>query len=340
MLYYYVRGVDLKIHNNHTMMQDAIRDFPKQFSYQPVVEHADKLEQKEKIVVVGMGGSHLAGDMLARLLPSMDIHVYNDYGLPVLPAGYLENSLIICSSYSGNTEEVLETYDEAKQKGLAVAVIAKGGKLIEKAQEDGTPYVQMPDTGIQPRSALAFSLMGHLKLIGQDDMLTELSSLADAFDIEDLEKQGQELAARMKDHVPIIYSSQKNWTLAWNWKIKLNETGKIPAFHNVFPELNHNEMTGFDVQDSSKHLSDKFFVVLLKDSDDHPKTQKRMEIVERLYNDRGLKTETIELSGKTEAEKLFTSLLLADWTAVHTAELYGLESEQVPMVEEFKGLIK
>ena len=128
--------------------------------------------------------------------------------------------------------------------------------------------------------------------------------------------------------------------LAHNWKIKFNETGKVPAFCNVFPELNHHEMTGFDVQDASRHLSEKFHFVFLKDDDDHPQVQKRMDITAKLYRDRNLPVEILMLQGQSRVEKMFSSLVLADWTAYHTGEGYGLETEQVPMVEEFKGLIQ
>lgn len=321
------------------MMKDAIKDFAKQFSYKPQVENADALVKKKRFVVVGMGGSRLGGDMLLRLKPTLPLVVHANYGLPTLPAGELEESLIICSSYSGNTEEVLEAYEDAKARGLALVVISVGGKLIEWAKRDGLPYIQVPDTDIQPRSALGFSVLAHLELIGEHALLATVQGLAEILKPEELEPNGKALAEKMKDHMPLIYSSEANRTIAWNWKIKFNETGKIPAFFNVFPELNHNEMTGFDVKESSKHLSERVFVVLLKDADDHPKIQKRMEVVQRLYEDRGLPVETIDLIGKTPEEKIFSSLMLADWAAFYTAALYGLESEQVPMVEEFKNMI-
>lgn len=119
----------------------------------------------------------------------------------------------------------------------------------------------------------------------------------------------------------------------------MNETGKIPAFYNVFPELNHNEMTGFDVIDSTQGLSHNMKFVFLKDRDDHERIQKRMEIAERLLEERGFEVIVLEVSGEKVCEKLFRSLLLADWVALHTARLYGTESEQVPMIEEFKKLM-
>jgi glucose/mannose-6-phosphate isomerase len=321
------------------MMEDAIRNFAKQFAYQPVIENQDALARKPWFLVVGMGGSHLGGDMLLRLKPTLPLRVHMDYGLPVLPPGELEESLVICSSYSGNTEEVLEAYENAREQGLDLAVIAVGGTLIEWAKRDGVAYIQMPDTHIQPRSALGFSVLAHLKLIGEDALLSDISGLAGTLKPEEVESAGKVLAEKIKGYVPVVYSSHTNWTLAWNWKIKFNETGKIPAFHNIFSELNHNEMTGFDVQESSRQLSDGFYFIILKDSDDHPKIQKRMDVLKKLYEGRGLQVEMIKLEGKTLGEKMFSSLVLADWTAVHSAALYGLESEQVPMVEEFKKMI-
>ncbi len=321
------------------MMQDAIRDFAKQFLFLPEIVNEDKLIQKNKFVVCGMGGSHLAGDVLKDVVPELEIYIHRMYGLPNWRDEELEQSLIIASSYSGNTEEVIDAYDKAQEKGLALCVIAVGGKLIEKAKQDGVPYIQMPDTGIQPRSALGYSFLSLLKMIGQEDMLKEAGELASVLQPEKLEAEGKALADRIIGKVPVIYTSDQYYSMAYNWKIKFNETGKIPAFYNVLPELNHNEMTGYDVQESSKELSSCFYFIFLKNEDDHPRVQKRMEILEQLYTDRGLSVEVITVSGANKAEKIFSSLLLADWTAVNTAENYGLEAEQVPMVEEFKKLM-
>jgi len=158
-------------------------------------------------------------------------------------------------------------------------------------------------------------------------------------DSSGIENSGRELAEKIKGKIPVIYSSSQNSAIAYNWKIKFNETGKIPAFYNVFPELNHNEMTGFDVKEPTKPLSEKFYFIFLKDEADHPKVIKRMDITKKLYGDRGLSAEMISLDGGNILEKMFSSLLLADWTAYYTAVQYGADPEQVPMVEEFKKLI-
>ncbi|MDP3724874.1 MAG: bifunctional phosphoglucose/phosphomannose isomerase [Nanoarchaeota archaeon] len=321
-------------------MKTAIENFAEQFLFKPEIENADSFASSRKFVVVGMGGSHLAAGLLRVWNPYLDIIIHRDYGLPARSDEELKERLIILSSYSGNTEEVLDAFEQAEEKGLSCAVITTGGKLLGLAKKKKIPYVVLPETGIQPRSALGFSFKAFLKLMGEEEALQEAGELAKTLHPKTFEGTGKKLAEELKNKIPVIYSSTRNEPVAYIWKIKFNETGKIPAFCNAIPELNHNEMTGFDVKDSSKHLSKQFAFMLLRDKSDHPRIGKRMDALEELYKERGLPARTIELKGSSTFEKIFSSLLLADWTALYTAELYGLESEGVPMVEEFKELMK
>lgn len=336
-------------------MEQAIRNFPKQFEWEPKIENADKWSVLGKYIICGMGGSHLQGDVFQNAVPGFDLSVHQDYGLPRWPQEVLKNTLIIASSYSGNTEETISAFEEAIEKRYPVAVISTGGKLIELAKQHGVPYIQIPDTGIQPRSALGYTFKALAKMVGRDDIVEQAASLASKLDADKLEPQGRELAETLKGKVPVLYASNRNYSVAYNWKIKFNETGKIPAFYNVFPELNHNEMTGFsakgarlpagqgpasgrDVSEAAS-LSENFYFLFFKDADDHPKIQKRMEVLEKLYGERGLPVTVLPLEGSSTLEKIFSSLLLADWVAYYTAQHYGVDPEQVPMVEEFKRLI-
>ena len=319
------------------MMKEAIINFPKQFKWKPKVE-GGKIKKYKRFVVCGMGGSHLGAGLLKTLLPDLDIVIHRSYGLPNLTEDSWKKRLVIASSYSGNTEETIEAFEAARAKKIPLAIIAAGGKLIELAKLHQIPFVQMPNTGIQPRSALGFQLRGIAKLMKLSEELKKSEALS-KLNPESLEAKGRDLANLFKDKVPVIYASQSNRQIAYNWKIKFNETGKIPAFTNIFPELNHNEMTGFDVKESSRHLSEKFHFIFIKSSYDHPRILKRIEILEKLYKARGLEVTFVPMEGESLYYKIFNSLILADWTALYTAELYGLESEQVPMVEEFKSLI-
>lgn len=321
------------------MMEDAIKSFADQFSFEPKITHGNKYYPKKKFVLIGMGGSHLAADLIKVWKPQFPLIVRPDYGLPAMNPTEHEQHTFIASSYSGNTEEPVEAYEEALDQKLSTIAIAAGGKLIEEAHAKGMPYIQMPDTGIQPRSALGFSLRAVLKTLGEDEALTETKTLANKLDPLAFEESGKSLAKELKGKVPVIYSSRRNFPIAYNWKIKMNETGKIPAFCNAFPEVNHNEMTGFDVQETTCALSDRFMFLLLTDDADHPQIQKRMHVLKSLYEDRGLPVKTLPLEGETVFHKIFSSLLLADWTTTSIARSNGMDPEPVPMVEEFKKKI-
>lgn len=318
-------------------MYEAIKNFSEQFSYQPEIINSEKLTSYNWYVLVGMGGSHLAADILKVYNPALPMTIREDYGLPFTPE-MLKNSLVILSSYSGNTEEVIDAYQIAKKEGIAIAAISVGGKLIEMAKEDGIPYIQLPATGIQPRSALGFSLKALMALMKEEKGLEELEKLSN-MKPQDFEDQGKSIAKIIKGKVPVIYSSRTNRAIAYNWKIKFNETGKIPAFYNVFPELNHNEMTGFDPVEKTKKLSENFCFIMLRDPKDDLRVQKRMEVTKKLFENRGLSVIDVNVEANGLFDKIFASLILADWAAYHIAITNGAEPEQVPMVEEFKKLI-
>ena len=240
------------------MMRDAVLSFHTQFAFEPVINNKEVLGSHIKFLFAGMGGSHLAADILRGWDPSLDMIIWHNYGLPAIAEEALRARLFIANSYSGNTEETIDALTQALKIGMSCCAIAVGGKLLEIAQQRGLPYIQLPDTGIQPRSALGFSIQALCTLLGLTEAACEARALADTLKPQELESLGQALADRLHDKVPVIYSSFRNQAVAYNWKIKFNETGKIPAFYNTLPELNHNEMTGFDVQEASRHLSERF----------------------------------------------------------------------------------
>ncbi|MEX0930440.1 MAG: SIS domain-containing protein [Candidatus Paceibacterota bacterium] len=338
-------GIERRVTMASMAMEDSILKFPEQFDYEPAVQNAERLAGPFRhFVLDGMGGSHLAADLLKDHNPSLDLYVHRSYGLPNEahhpPADELEKdrTLFIASSHSGNTEEVLDFAEEAFEKGYPLACIATGGKLIKFAEENDLPYIQLPDTGIQPRTALGFALLALVQLIDPDQLL-ELRAPKNAIDPSSLRPRGEEIAELLRDSVPIIYCSAGNTSIAYNWKIKFNETGKIPAFYNVFPELNHNEMTGFDVAESNKHLSEQFTFIFLRDQNDHEQIRRRIDVCKKLYEDRGFTVLDEHLAGESYFERAFNSLLTADWAALAIATMYGTEPEEVPMVEEFKKKI-
>ncbi|OGZ54773.1 MAG: bifunctional phosphoglucose/phosphomannose isomerase [Candidatus Ryanbacteria bacterium RIFCSPLOWO2_01_FULL_48_26] len=322
------------------MIYSDIKNFARQFEWEPKIENKPFFGKKYAgFIVAGMGGSHLAADIIRCWLPECDLMTWENYGLPPLEPKELKKRLIIASSYSGNTEETIDAASLAHKNGYPLAVLASGGKFLEFAKENKIPYVQLPHQDIQPRMALGWSIRAMLAVMDKIAELGETSLLQKLLQPEHHEKEGNALAQKLKGSVPIIYSSARNSAIAKIWKIKFNETGKIPAFYNVFPELNHNEMTGFDIQPVTAALSKNFHCVILRDNDDDTRVQKRMEILRSLYEKRGLRVEEIQMKESPRLHKIFSAIVLADWVSYYTAQLYKVEPEQVPMVEEFKKLI-
>ncbi|MDP3696425.1 MAG: bifunctional phosphoglucose/phosphomannose isomerase [Candidatus Taylorbacteria bacterium] len=323
------------------MIEENILNFNKQFSWEPKIENQKGLTldlQKGRTLVLGMGGSHLGADILNSYDPELNLAVHSDYGLP---KNVSKDDLVIASSYSGNTEEVIDGLNQALKEGLTAAVIASGGKLLEMAKEKGLPYIQLP-TGHQPRLSIGFQVKALAKLLGHQTALEEISRLAEKLNPGEFEEKGRELAEKAKGKIPMIYTSQANFALAYNWKIKFNESGKVPAFYNVFPELNHNEMNGFLSQGSTLDLQKgrTFIFLILTDAEDHPRIQKRMTVMTELFRRKNWPVETIGLAGEGRWQRIFSSLLTADWAAYFTAKQLGLDPENIPLVEEFKKLIR
>ena len=319
------------------MMRDAIISFPRQFEFKPEIVFSEKLQKKRAFVVAGMGGSNLATELLRCCVPTADILLHRSYGLPEF--GQLKERLIIMNSFSGNTEETLDAAHCARKAGLASTIITKGGELLAFAKKYLIPHVIIPDVQIQPRMAVGFTVRSLLNVMGLRNELAESSRLSHALKPLGMESKGRELVKKLQGRIPVVYASSRYAGLAYNWKVALNETGKVPAFYNSIPEMNHTEMTGFDVQTKTKELSRGFSFIILRDAKDHPRISKRIAVWKRLYARRNLPVVECALSGKTAYEKVFRSFILAQWVALYTANHYGVEPEHVPMVEEFKRLI-
>jgi len=318
-------------------MEESIKNIAAQFNFSPEIKNIEKLGSYKKYVVSGMGGSHLSADILKNLLPEVSIIVHQDYGLPQgLSEAESAETLFIASSFSGNTEETLDFAKCVLEKNWPLGIVTKGGSLLKLAEENKLPLVLIPDVQIQPRIALGYSILALTKLLNQKNLLQEFQTLSSRINTVYWEENGALLQKELGNRIPIIYSSKRNEIIAYNWKIKFNETGKIPAFFNTFPELNHNELEGFDHNEKSVSLSQKFLVITLLDTEDDKRIQKRMNVSLDVLNRKGIAVKKINLEGESRILKIFNSLIFADWASFHTAKSYDHEPSAVPLVEEFK----
>ncbi|MBI4160633.1 MAG: hypothetical protein HY506_01885 [Candidatus Yanofskybacteria bacterium] len=320
-------------------MEEILKNFGKQLEYAPTVQNIGEFHKKNRFIVCGMGGSNLAAGIIESWKPELDIAIHRDYGLPYMSEVQLKESLIVASSYSGNTEETVSAYEEARSRRLSIVVIAAGGKLLELAQENGVPYLQMPTINAGPRFAVGLSIKATLKAMGEDSMLNGVGELTGLLKIDDCERTGEELAGQLHNKIPLIYSSGTNTGLARYWKISFNESSKLPAFYNFLPELNHNEMVGFDrltTDGLGSKLADRFAVIFLNDPDTDPRVLSRLEMTKKILADKGVSILNVGLAGPSPWYKSFANILTAMWTSYHLAKHYGVDPENISMVEDFK----
>lgn len=321
------------------MIGDTLAKFSAQFDWVPEVERGETLRPFKHYIVAGMGGSHLGAWLIKRFGAVSNIEIHRDYSLPDVAPDQARDTLVILSSYSGTTEETLDAARTALERRLPVVAATTGGKLAEFAREHRAPLILIPQTGLQPRMAVGYSMIAMARLMSNPMLEDSIRASGKRVDPTVGKAEGERLAAALRGKVPLIYSSAANVPISYIWKIKFNETSKIPAFCNVFPELCHNELSGFDVADSTRSISGNMHALFLQDFSDHPRVVERMKVAAEILGERGIPVEKIALAGKTGFEKALNSAILADWVSFTLANDYGVPNPETPLVAEFKKRI-
>ena len=302
----------------------------------------------QAIEISGMGGSALPGNLLRIYLSDLFKQNTNARRLEVfqnrfysLPHEAFKNCLNFISSYSGNTEETIESFQEALDHKLPCIGLSSGGKIEEMCHEHNIPHIKMPVPfeNFQPRlgtgyffGAVIQTLINHELVPNTKDMILETAQkLKD--NISSFEERGKALAEKIAGKTPVIYTSTKYKPVAMIWKIMINENGKTPAFWNFFPELNHNEANGFVSPQG------KFVAIMLRDPADHPRNYKRYEVTAQVIQEYGTDSEIIDYEDGDIFYKMFSSLLLGGFTSYYLALAYGNDPTPVEIVEKFKKLL-
>lgn len=295
------------------------------------------------VVYSGMGGSALQAD-LVQTFPALTVPfvVVKDYNLPDFVG---PNTLVIVASYSGNTEEMLEGLEQARQAGAQIVVLAGGGKLQAEAESHGHRYFQVPKA-VQPRMAVFYAyrllvevLVGYglapKSAISQLEqaaagLQTAVQSWLPTVPTED--NYAKQLALQLTDKTPIVYAGQKMAPAAYKWKISFNESSKNTAWMGILPEFDHNEFMGW-----TSHPADKPFAVIdLVSTHEHPRTQKRFEIGDQLLTGMRPNAITVEAVGESAVEHLLYLVLLGDFVSLYLGILNGVDPSPVSLIEELK----
>lgn len=307
---------------------------------------APAVPRADTVLICGMGGSAISGDLAAAAVPSALIVVNKAYSLPgwataVRPA-------VIAVSYSGNTEETRSAVDEALALGLPVAVVAGGGMLGDLADQKNLPIVRVPG-GLQPRAALGYLTGSVLRLLEsagiaepQADALNEAASVVGELwgdgPTGAAGQLGEDLADGLAGRIALIYgSSGLTAPVAQRWKTQINENGKRPAFWSLLPELDHNEIVGWTALEALTRRS--VGIVNLRDRDEHPQVQRRFDLTTSLISEGVPAIGEVWSQGESRLARMAGLALIGDMVSIHLAEQEGVDPVPVEVIEHLKVLL-
>jgi glucose/mannose-6-phosphate isomerase len=295
------------------------------------------------LVVAGMGGSAIGGALARAALgdrASRPIAVSRSYELPGWTTA---DTMVLCASYSGNTEETLACYEAAGVVGAPRIVVTTGGRLAEAAREDGVPVIPLPG-GFQPRAAVGYLTVAALEvaaLCGAGDGVRAEIDVAAAHAEQLVAEWGphgpedslpKSIARALNDTVPQIAGAGLTSAVAYRWKCQINENSKLPAFAHDLPELDHNEIVGW----SGAPDLGRFSAVFLDDADLHPRARQRIELTRTLVEPDAASTFVVQTQGESATERLLSLVLLGDLVSLYLAVLRGVDPEPVEVIERLK----
>lgn len=296
------------------------------------------------IVIAGMGGSGISGDIIATWLQNrveIPIISVKDY---ILPNYVDKNTLVILVSYSGNTEEVLSIFSQALERKTQILAVTSNGKLEEYCQKAKVPFIRIPG-GYQPREAIIYltipiaSLFEKLGIVG--DLSSEIESTAkilrqvrEQIEPEVLleENPAKNIAAQILNTIPIVYGSGIQSPIAYRIKCQLNENSKVHAFYGTIPEMNHNEIMGWNYVEPSM-----FSVIFLRHHGERKEIGMRIEIIKNLLLE-GNAAKVLEIWAKGEGilEKMFSTMFIGDMATLYLAFLRGVDPSKIEFIEKLK----
>ncbi len=311
----------------------------------------------KRVVVVGMGGSAIGGDMLRSYITGFDDHngvdirVSRDY----VPPSVSRSDLLVASSYSGNTEETLDAYNGARKAAGNVFVLTTGGKLARSARGAGYRMLTLP-AGLQPRAALGYSFFPLLHTlavrtrlfgdkvaaeteVGIDETVRLMAKLTKEYSVGPIAgNPAWDIARAIHGKVPVIYSATERLdTVNVRWRGQIQENAKHLAFGSLLPEMNHNEINGWS---HPARLTRNFAAIYLRDKEDHTRVKRRIEITREIIARSAGETIDVKSRGRSRLARIFSLVHLGDWVSYYLSSLTGADPSPVPVIEDLKGRLK
>jgi glucose/mannose-6-phosphate isomerase len=306
-----------------------------------------------RYAMFGLGGSAIGADLLRSYAAvteggsHLNITVHRSYEAP---AWLDSDTNVVVSSYSGETEETLSAFEEARKRTMRMVAITTGGTLHKRCITYGVPVINIPP-GYQPRCAIAYSFFPLLTVLGRygafdakavransrgvNEILREVEAVRDLYASKQAKNPALALAKAIQSTIPVVYSSSSRMdAVNLRWRGQIQENAKHLSFGNFLPEMNHNEINGWQ---HPKTLTNKFHVIMLRDVDDHARVKLRFDALKDIIKGAVEGITVVEGKGKSLLSRMFTSIYLADWTSYHLAILDKEDPSPVPVIQSLKA---
>jgi glucose/mannose-6-phosphate isomerase len=321
-------------------MKDLVQNFTNQLKEAKAIADKAIISKNQNIhnvVITGLGGSGIGGTIISELIAdkcAVPILVNKDYFLPNFVNS---NTLVITSSYSGNTEETLSALQDAISKKAQVICVTSGGKVLEIAKQHQFDFIEIPG-GQPPRSCIGYSLVQLIKIFIAKDLapaslLKDLEKAIDLLDNENanIKTESNNIAHQLLNKISVIYSLGSCEGITVRFRQQLNENSKMLCWHNAFPEMNHNELVGWT--EKNNNLS----VITFHTSFDYARTKKRYEICKPLFNSFASSVIDVIAKGESKLEQFLYLINIGDWISCDLADLKGIDPVEVDVINNLKN---
>jgi len=321
-------------------MQELIKNFPNQLFEAIQIGESAKLSKPKKIsnvFISGLGGSGIGGTIVSELVAmeaTVSITVSKGYFIPKFVN---QNTLVIISSYSGDTEETLNCLNLALKRKAKIVCITSGGKIAEIARKKKLDLILIPG-GNPPRACLGYSLTQLFFILSHFNIISNKfkSQLKSSIELIETEKQNiiseaKSVAEKLNGKTPIVYATTYFEGVAIRFRQQLNENAKILCGHHVIPEMNHNELVGW------ASGSERVSVIILRDKDEYERNNVRIEINKDVIKKYTPNITEIWSKGKSQIEKAIYFIHLVDWISLLLAEIKGVDAVEVKVIDHLKG---
>lgn len=289
------------------------------------------------VLITGLGGSGIGGTILSEVISDtcpVPVIINKDYFIP----GFVnERTLVIISSYSGNTEETVNAMKEAIAKKAQIVCITSGGKVLEMARQHQYDFIEIPG-GKPPRSCIGYSVVQLIKVfiakrLASMELFKDLDAAIALLDKENdaIKEEAQKIAQKLHHKIAVIYSLGTCEGVAVRLRQQINENSKMLCWHHAFPEMNHNELVGWTTK------NDMLAVVSLQTSFDYARTKKRYEVCRPLFEKYSGAVIDITAKGKSRLEQFFYLINLGDWISCDLADIKGIDPVEVKVIDHLKG---